>query len=169
MTYLILALLTILCILFWLIVPFSIVGNFIGAPYYPSTMKKVKTMVKLAGLKKGMVVADLGSGDGRIAVEAAKSGVEAHGIELNPVLVLFSRWKFRKLKNVKFINQNMWKADVSKYDRIFLFCLTKEMRKFETKLRDEMKPGSLIISNVFKFNNWKPVKVQDNIYVYKVK
>jgi len=169
MTYITLFLLTILCILFWLIVPFSIVGNLIGAPYYPSTMKKVKKMIKLAGLKKGMLVADLGSGDGRIAVEAAKKGVTAHGIELNPVLVLFSRFKFRKVKNLKFINKNMWDVDVSSYDRIFLFCLRKEMRKFESKLRDEMKPGSLIISNIFKFNNWKPVKVEDNIYVYKVK
>ena len=169
MNYFLLGAITILCILFWLLVPFSIVGNFIGAPYYPSKMKKVRQMIKIAGLRKEMVVADLGSGDGRIVAEASKRGAEAHGFELNPVLALYTKLKFRKNKRVKIFNKNMWEVDISGYDRIFLFCMRKEMKKFEGRLRDAMKPDSFVISNVFQFENWKPERVVDGIYVYKVK
>lgn len=168
MIYILLALIIILAVLFILIVPFPTVGFFVGAPYYPSTNQKVKKMIALADLKKGQIVADLGAGDGRIIYEASKKGVEAHGIEINPVLTLYSRLKFRKIKNIKIINKNMWKVDLSGYDRIFLFCLTKEMKKLEEKLQKEMKPGSLVISNIFKFSNWKPLKSKDSVYVYKI-
>ncbi|MBN1916156.1 hypothetical protein JW796_04190 [Candidatus Dojkabacteria bacterium] len=163
-----LALIIILSLLIILMAPFPVVGFFIGAPYYPSNSRKVKKMIELADLRKGQTVADLGAGDGRVIYEASKKGVEAHCIEINPILTLYSRLKFRKIKNIKIINKNMWKVDLSSYDRIFLFCLSKEMKKFEKKLQMEMKPGSLVISNIFKFNKWIPVKAQDSIYVYKV-
>ncbi len=168
MIYILLALIIVFSVLFLLVVPFPIVGFFVGAPYYPSTDIKVQKMIKMADLKKGQIVADLGAGDGRIVYEASKKGVEAHGIEINPILTLYSKWRFRKIKNIKIINKNMWNVDFSIYDRIFLFCLPKEMKKFEDKLQREMKPGALVISNIFKFNNWKPMKAIDNVYVYKI-
>ena len=123
----------------------------------------------MADLKPGMKVVDLGAGDGRIVFEASKvKGVESHGVELNPVLAFFGKLKFRKHKNIKFFHENMWKMDLSKYDRIFLFCLRKEMKKFEERLKKELKPGALVVSNIFQFSNWKPVKSRDNIFVYKV-
>ncbi len=84
------------------------------------------------------------------------------------MLAFFTKRRLSKYKNVKIINKNMWKVDLSIYDRIFLFCLPKEMKKFEKKLRDELKPGSLIISNIFTFPNWKPIKSEDSVYVYKI-
>jgi cyclopropane fatty-acyl-phospholipid synthase-like methyltransferase len=154
--------------LFLILIPFPIIG-FIGAPYYPSARKRVKKMIDLAKLKKSDVVVDLGSGDGRIVEEAAKiEGVEAHGVELNPFLALFTRIKFRGKKNIKIMNKSMWNVDLRGYTRIFLFCLPKEMQKFEKKLKNELKPGTLIISNIFTFTHWKPIKKEDSVYVYKV-
>ncbi len=60
----------VLMCLFLILLPFPIIG-FIGAPYYPSQRKKVKKMIKAAGLRPGFIIADLGSGDGRIVEEAA--------------------------------------------------------------------------------------------------
>lgn len=163
-----LVLIVVTVLLFFLLVSFPIIGFFFGAPYYPSEKRKVEKMIKLANLKSGHVVVDLGSGDGRIVAAAAKiKGVESHGVEMNPILVLLSKVKFRKRKNIKMFRKNMWKVDLRKYDRIFLFCLSKEMVKFEKKLRDELKPGTLIISNIFRFPNWKPIKEEDNIFIYK--
>ncbi len=163
-----LTLAVILFCLFLILLPFPIIG-FIGAPYYPSARKRVKKMIELANLKKGDAVVDLGSGDGRIVEEAAKvPGVIAHGVEINPFLSLFTKLKFKSKRNIKIMNKSMWNVDLTGYSVIFLFCLPKEMKKFEKKLKNELKPGTLIISNIFTFTNWKPIKKEDSVYVYKV-
>ena len=64
-----------------------------GAPYIPSGEKEVDKIISLAKIKPGDRVVDLGSGDGRIVIGFAKQGTEAHGYEVNPILVLWSKLK----------------------------------------------------------------------------
>jgi ribosomal protein L11 methylase PrmA len=151
-----------------------IIISAIGVPFLPSSKRKVDLMISLANLNKDSIVYDLGSGDGRLVIEAAKKGVShAVGFEINPILNLFARIRayFLKLKNLTFFTKSMWKADLSKPDIIFLYLLPSVMLKLEEKLINEGKENMIIISNTFKFKKIPLIKEfeKEKIYVYKLK
>ena len=140
-----------------------------GAPYAPLGNERIKVMIKLLDLKKKQTIADIGSGDGRIVIAFAKNGIEAHGFEINPVLVLLSRYYIQKqhLQNKAFIHwKNIWYADLSRFDGLTLYGITHMMLPLEKKLQQEAKPGAKIVSNHFQFPSWKPVRVQSDVRLY---
>lgn len=152
-------------ILFW-IIPFSLNG----AIYDPSRKKDVEKMVEVAEIKGNEVSADLGSGDGRVVIAFAKKGIQAHGYEINPLLVLLSKINIRRegLKGKAFIHwKSFWKADLSKYDIITVFQVDFAMSKLEKKISKELKPGAKVISNQWTFPKWKHSKYEKGIYVYE--
>lgn len=151
--------------LFFWIIPFSLKG----AIYDPSKKEAVEKMVELAQVKPGEKSVDLGSGDGRVVIEFAKKGAQAHGYEINPLLVVLSRINIRKvgLKGKAFIHwKNFWKVDLSQYDIITVFQVSFAMNQLEKKLMYELKPGARVISNYWTFPNWKPSRYEKNVYVY---
>lgn len=153
------------------VILFEVVPFIFGAPFEPSRKRAVEKMLKLADIKKGDKMADLGSGEGRLVIEFAKKGAEAHGFEINPALVLLSKRKIatRKLNGKAFIHlKNFWKVDLSKFDIITLFQINYVMPKLEEKILKEMKKGSKIVSNTWKFPNLKPKKSIGDIYLYEV-
>lgn len=154
--------------IFWMIlgIMFYIFPLFFGAPYEGSGKRKVEDIVKLANAKAGEKVIDLGSGDGRIVIAFAKKGIEAHGYEINPILVLASKYKTRKLKNAKIHWKSFWKSDFGEYDVIVLFQYKKFMKKIENKLKKEMKKSAKIVSYHWKFPNLKIKKNIGDIYLY---
>ena len=132
-----------------------------GAPYEPTSGEKLKKIMKLAKIKKGDKAVDLGSGDGRIVIEMAKRGAIAEGYEINPFLVLLSRWKIRKakLKNKAKIHwKSFWHANLSKYDLLVMFQFRTIMKKLEKKLKKEANKQAKIISYYWKFPDWKFIK-----------
>ena len=140
-----------------------------GAPFEPTRNKKVKKMIKLAKIKKGDRAVDLGSGDGRIVIALAKAGIEAHGYEINPFLVLLSRWRIKRagVKGKAFIHwKNFWKINFRKYDVVMLFQFHTIMSRLEKKLRKELKPKSRVVSYYWKFPKWKHSKKIENISLY---
>ena len=140
-----------------------------GAPFEPTSNKKIKKMIKLARIKKGDKAVDLGSGDGRIVIALAKAGAEAHGYEINPFLVLLSRRKIKKagLKGRAFIHwKNFWNINFRRYNLVMLFQFHTIMDKLRKKLEKELKPKSRIVSYYWKFPKWKPIKKIENIYLY---
>ncbi len=142
---------------------------FRGAIYLPTRRETVRSMIELAKIKAGDIAADLGSGDGRLVIALAESGIEAHGFEINPVLVLLSRWliRKRKLKDKAFIHfGNFWKEDLSKYSIVTIFGIGFAMEKLEKKLEKELKKGTRIISNSFVFPNWKVQGKKDTAFLY---
>jgi len=141
-----------------------------GAPFVPSTNKRVGTMIDLANLQKTDVLLDLGSGDGRILRRVAPFVKEARGIEINPSLAVWSRMinMFVKEKNIQVLCSDFWHQDLSDVDIIFVYCIDNKMNKLETKVKKEMKPGSRVVSNEFKFSNWKPGQEQDGVRLYLV-
>lgn len=154
--------------LFFWIIPFMLKG----AIYDPSRKEAVEKMVELAEIKPGEKSVDLGSGDGRVVIEFAKRGAEAHGYEINPFLVILSKRNIRKsgFKGRAFIHwKNFWKADLSEYDIITVFQVSFAMNKLEEKLKYELKFGARVISNYWRFPNWKPVRYEKDIYVYERK
>lgn len=141
-----------------------------GAPFQPTNEKKLKKMIKLAGVKKGDKAVDLGSGDGRIVIALAKEGAEAHGYEINPFLVLLSKYKIKRegLSKKAFIHwKSFWSVNFRKYDVVTLFQFSTIMAKLEKKLKKELKPKSKVISYYWKFPRWNHSKKIGNIWLYK--
>jgi len=172
--------LLILVIILLLIFALWISSCFFGAPFQPSSNKAMKEMLKLAKIKRGRLelartrrrfrVADLGSGNGKIIIEFAKRGIEAHGFEINPLLVLLSQRRIKSLRLQKraFIHwKNFMKADLSKFNIITSFQISYIMPGLENKLKKELKKGAKIISNTWKFPNWKPKRTIGHVYLYK--
>ena len=141
-----------------------------GAPYVPSDLAKVDAMMELADLGPGKVAADLGSGDGRIVIAIAKTGAEAHGYEISPLLVSLSKAKIKKLglKNATIHGESFWDSDLSKFDVIFMYQLPYVMQKLEQKFISSLKPNAVIISNAFAIKNWKPFGTTGTVFAYRV-
>ena len=117
--------------------------------------------IKEADIKKGDIVMDLGSGDGRFLIAAAKRGATAIGWEINPFLVLYTslRAYFAGVSDRVTIHcGNFLHADVHNADVIFLFVITKYLPKVEEKLQKEMKEGTKVIAYVFALSHMKPYK-----------
>ncbi len=122
-------------------------------------------MIRLAKLKKGIKIYDLGSGEGRLLKLAAEKGATAIGFEINPFLVLLSR-----LRGLVVYWKNFWHADFADADVVFVYLLPWKMEKLEAFLKKQLKPGSLIVSNSFIFPHWKILRQDraNHVYVFRV-
>lgn len=125
-----------------------------GAPFVKSSKKATDAMIRLAQIKPGMNVYDLGSGDGTLLFRAAAHGANAVGLEINPFLVLWSRLKiflspYKTKITVRW--QNFWGADLGDADVVFVYLLPWRMESLETLLRKHCKAGTRIVSNSFIF------------------
>ena len=149
---------------------FTIPFIFHGAIYVASTEEKIKKMIELAEMKSGEKVADLGAGDGRLIIALAKKGIEAHGYEINPILVWKARRNINKteLRGKAFIHwKNFWNEDLSGFDIITVYGIGYMMKKLEKKLRKELKNNARVVSNAFCFPTWPQIKEEDGVYLYK--
>jgi SAM-dependent methyltransferase len=142
-----------------------------GAVFVPSTPGKAVRMAMAAGAAPGQRAADLGSGDGRILIALARRGAEAHGYEVNPVLVLVSRAAIHRagLGGRAFVHwKSFWRADLSRYDAITLFQGSFIMRRLERKIRRELRPGACVISDFWAFPTIAPETRNGTLYRYRV-
>jgi len=115
---------------------------------------------------------DIGSGDGRFVVWAARQGYSAHGLEYNPFLTLYSKLRLLVgglLGKAKVYNKNFNKHDFSDYNVAYMYIFSEHMDKIREKLFSEMKPGSMVISNTFKFKDLEPDQVIGKFNIYRVK
>lgn len=140
-----------------------------GAPFAPTDPDVVSKMVEMADVKPGDKAVDVGSGDGRLVIALAEAGAEAHGYEINPLLVWWSRHKIRKsgLQDKAFIHgKSFWHQDFSSYDAITVFGMSHIMKKLSDKLRSELPPGARVISNTFSLPDWPRRQKIDRMYLY---
>jgi SAM-dependent methyltransferase len=131
-------------------------------PYVPTTEPAVQAMLKLAGVKKTDVVYDLGCGDGRIVIAAAKNyGARGVGIDINPVRINEAKENARKAgveKLVRFEEKDLFQADIHEATVVTLFLLPTVNMKLRPKLLQDLKPGTRVVSNTFDMGDWKPDK-----------
>ena len=131
-------------------------------PYVPTTDLAVTAMLKLADVKKGDVVYDLGCGDGRIVIAAAKQmGARGVGIDINPQRISEAKENARKAgveKLVRFEENDLFEADIRAASVVTLFLLPEINLKLRPKLLRDLKPGTRIVSNTFDMGDWKPDK-----------
>jgi len=139
------------------------------APYVPTQMDNIRKILRFAGVKKNKKFYELGSGDGRVVLAAAKLKADAIGIEQSWLRVLFSKFKASKLnfKKAKFIHGNIFSKKYSDADIVYIYLLSKGVKKLEEKLKKELKKGSIIITQTYHFQNWKPFKKEGNFWLYK--
>ena len=130
------------------------------APYVATKMKLINKVLKAAGLKKGKVFYELGSGDGRVVFAAANMGAVAHGIEQSWLRVLYCRWK--KIENTFFHHGNVFNFNYSEADVVYIYLLTKGVHRLEPKLKKELKKGATVITQTYHFKNWKPSQKIEN-------
>lgn len=158
--------LVLLVLLFTFILAYSYLFEFYyvvfkkNAPYIRTGKSFIKRIIKEFDFQPQDKVYELGCGDARFLRELVKKKkCRAIGIEysLVPYLIanilnLFSRQK------IKLIYKNLFKADLSDADYIFVYLLPEQMERFEQKFHDKLKLGVTIISNTFKFKDWQPEK-----------
>ena len=149
---------------------------FIGAPFMPSYRKKVSqnhlsniiNFIKSdfnnsdRNIKKFI---DLGSGDGRVVIKFAQAGLESYGVELNPFLVWWSRWKIKNLglKNAKIIWGDFWKINFSDFDIFYIFHFQMVNNLLTKKFND----NAVIISFGFVLPGFELIKKGGIFLIYK--
>jgi predicted O-methyltransferase YrrM len=130
--------------------------------FVPTPPETVDEMLRQAHLKKGDVLYDLGSGDGRIPIAAAKQyGARAVGIDIDPKLVEEAKETARREgveSLVSFRNEDMFATDVREATVVTLYLSNTLNVMLRPKLLRELKPGSLIISHDFRMGDWAPAK-----------
>lgn len=140
---------------------------FRGAPFAAISKGKINTMLKLLNPSKGKKFLDLGSGDGRIVNEASKRVLKAYGYEINPLLVLISRYKLKKGgSNGRILLKDYWRENLADFDYIAVWGLPHMMKRLEKKLLRELRPGTKVVSNHSKFPNWKAEKNENDVFLY---
>ncbi len=147
----------------------------IPTPYVPSTNLNVDEMLRLAAVQPNDVVYDLGSGDGRIPIAAARDwGARGVGIELDGKLVLESRENAKRegvADRVTFREGDVLKAAFSDATVVTMYLLTPLVERLKPRLLAELKPGTRIVAHEYGFSDWKPdrhVQVSKNYYLYVV-
>jgi SAM-dependent methyltransferase len=131
--------------------------------YVPTPQNVVEAMLELAEVKANDVVYDLGSGDGRIVITAArKYGARGVGIEIDPALVKQATENAAAAgvsDRVRFVTQNVFAADVRDATVVTLYLLQSLNERLRPKLVRELKPGSRVVSHVFNMGpEWPPLK-----------
>ena len=152
------------------------------APYVPSPPEVVERMLKLAGVKAGDIVYDLGCGDGRIVIMAAqKFGAKGVGVEMDDELFAKASQTAKDLhleNKVKFIHGDLLKVDLSEASVVTLYLLPTSNDKVRPNLEKYLKKGSRVVSHDFQVSDWKPSETTDmesddigrlhTLYLYKI-
>jgi ubiquinone/menaquinone biosynthesis C-methylase UbiE len=147
------------------------------APFVQTPLEVAKKMLNLSQVKPGEVLYDLGCGDGRLIILAAKDiGAKSTGIELREDLVERAKTEIKRLNledKVKVIQGNFFDVNLSDANVITLYLTSSANERLRPKLEAELKPGTRVVSHDFKVPGWKPVAVYDEllghtIYTYRI-
>ena len=130
--------------------------------YEPTSPDVVQVMFRLANVKRGEVVYDLGCGDGRIVITAVREfGASGVCVDIDPQRIAESRENARAAavtENIRFLNQDLFATDVSDASVVMLFLSPELNLKLRPKLLRELKPGARIVSHWHDMGDWKPEK-----------
>lgn len=131
-------------------------------PYVPTREDVMNEMFKMAGVGKNDVVYDLGCGDGRIVIAAAKQfGARGVGVDIDPQRIEESNENARKAgvtDRVSFIEGDLFEAEIGKATVVTLYLLPSVNLRLRPKLLKELKPGTRVVSHNYDMGDWKPDK-----------
>uniref|UniRef100_A0AAY5KN69 Protein FAM173A n=1 Tax=Esox lucius TaxID=8010 RepID=A0AAY5KN69_ESOLU len=132
-------------------------------PYLPASRIQVQNVMKLLSGRKGNLV-DLGSGDGRIVLEAHKLGFgPTVGYELNPWLVLlanFHAWRAGDYGKVSYQRDDLWKVDLTECKNVTVFLAPSVLSLLQEKMENELPDDAMVVAGRFPFTEWTPCRIE---------
>ncbi|KAM9322694.1 ATP synthase subunit C lysine N-methyltransferase-like [Pholidichthys leucotaenia] len=144
-------------------------------PFVPATPAQLDNVLAALRGRSGTLV-DIGSGDGRIVIAAAKRGFQASGFELNPWLVWYSRckaWREGVRRSTSFHISDLWKVSFAQYSNVVIFGVPEMMERLELKLETELPSTAKVVACRFPFPTWVPERTAgkgiDTVWVYDAK
>ena len=156
-------------ILLWILIP-----AFYGLPPVPTKPERIHKALKLANLQPNETLYDLGAGDGRVLLIAARDfGAKAVGLEIGPVqcALIWMRAVANGFGNqIQVRWENFYKADLQDADVVFVYATSKEILKLAPHLEGQMKRGARLVSISADFHEWEPSAFDDHdlIFVYEM-
>lgn len=158
----------------WLFFFSSASAQSLDVAYVPTPDFVVEEMLDMAGVGPGDYVIDLGCGDGRIVIAAAKRGAFGHGVDLDPQRIE-EAWENAEKEgvadNVVFVEENIYETDFSKANVITMYLFPTINIKLRPSLLEKLEPGSRLVSHDFSMDDWKAdkhVRVNDHSVYYWV-
>ena len=134
----------------------------LNVPYVPTPQAVVDKMLEIANVTGADYVIDLGSGDGRIPITAAKRfGSKAMGVDLDPIRIQEAKANAvnaRVTDKVEFKQQDLFKTDISKATVLTMYLLPRVNMELRPRILSELKPGARVVSHSFDMGDWKPDK-----------
>src|SRR5690554_6950213 len=152
-------LLTLAFIVAFLLFQFDGRAQLLDVPYVPTSEAVVAKMLDMAEVGPGDYVIDLGSGDGRIVIAAAKRGAFGHGIDIDPVRIKEASENAKKAEvenRVLFVQDNIFSTDFSRASVVTMYLLNSVNLQLRSQLLGRLKPGTRIVSHNFDMGDWKP-------------
>lgn len=158
--------------MFWWLLIAAILGGglLLGAPFVPTHNLAVKKAIGLIGLRKGQLLVELGAGDGRIALAAAKKGIKVEAFEINPILCLITlvrTWRYRQLVRVRMADFKSSKWD-SQAKAIYVFADKFVMNYLARRLQRWPRPIR-VVSYGFELPGHEATKQQSGLWRYDLK
>jgi ribosomal protein L11 methylase PrmA len=143
--------------------------------FVPTPNDVIEKMLEMAKVTPKDVVYDLGCGDGRIVIAAAKKGARAVGIDIDPQRIseANANAKLEKVTDkVRFIENDLFEADIGEATVVTLYLLNRLNEKLKPKLLKDLKPGTRIVSHAFDMGDWKPEQQAQvggtNVYLWRI-
>ena len=155
--------------LLWILIP-----AFYGLPSVPTRPERIQKALKLANLQPNEILYDLGAGDGRVLLIAARDfDAQAIGIEIGPLqcaLIWLKVVANGLAQQIQVRWENFYKADLKDADVVFVYATSKEVMKLAPHLETQMKKGSRLVSISADFPEWEPQKIDDSdlIFLYEM-
>lgn len=141
-----------------------------GAPFLPTLSLQIRVALDLLDLEPGQVMLELGCGDGRVLVAAARRGVQAVGYELNPILAVIAWLRTRRYRRqVRVLWGDYWRASWPAADGIFAFILPRYMHKLHTKVMHYPHKPLRIASFAFAIPDREAVRTEQGVFLYEYK
>jgi SAM-dependent methyltransferase len=131
----------------------------LDVPYVPTPPEVVERMLDMAAVGPNDVVIDLGSGDGRIAIAAARRGARAFGVDIDPQRVQEAQENARRAGmegKASFRRQNLFDTRINEATVLTMYLLRKVNLDLRPRVLDELKPGTRVVSHAFSMGDWKP-------------
>jgi cyclopropane fatty-acyl-phospholipid synthase-like methyltransferase len=153
----------------WILVPI-----FYGVPWRPTQIGRIRKALQMANLKPGETLYDLGSGDGRVLIIAAREfGACGIGIEVGPVQVVLSRLMFFLngiSSRVRVKRANFYRTDLNEADIVFAYLTSSHAPRLQEQFERQLKNGARVVTISFDLTDWQPQAFdRDNlIFLYKM-
>jgi len=147
---------------------------FFGAPWHPLRPSTLRRILEFAEIQPGETIVDLGSGDGRVLIAAAKDfGARGEGVEIDPIKVWFSRWLAKRAgvqDRVHIVRGNLFDFDFSQADVLFLYLTHQALDRLTKDRVDRLKPSARIVSFRFCLRGLQPDKIdpKKTLFLYRM-